>query len=174
MDKAHILNLGAYPLFMIHSEGTENDKPYAHFLIQIAELLGVSCDRVLMDAGYDSLELHTLIFEKLHAKTLIQLRSDAQLSQLGSEKTIIKQINTFWRKGGNAQMSLTEKLVFLCKNGKREMIGAYLRNQTILHRREVKDAMKRRERANVSMHTSKKLSNLMWCIARKTKERSLQ
>ena len=61
MDKAHILN--AYPLFMIHSEGTENDKTYAHFLIQIAELLGVSCDRVLMDAGYDSLEL-----EKLHAK----------------------------------------------------------------------------------------------------------
>ena len=56
------MNLGAYPLFMIHSEGTENDKPYAHFLIQIAELLGVSCDRVLMDAGYDSLELHTLIF----------------------------------------------------------------------------------------------------------------
>ena len=53
---------------MIHSEGTENDKPYAHFLIQIAELLGLSCDRVLMDAGYDSLELQTLIFEKLHAK----------------------------------------------------------------------------------------------------------
>ena len=51
MDRAHILNLGAYPLFMIHSEGTENDKPYAHFMIQIAELLGVSCDRVLMDAG---------------------------------------------------------------------------------------------------------------------------
>ena len=96
-----------------------------------------------MDAGYDSLELHTLIFEKLHAP-LIQLRSDAQLSQLGSEKTIIKQINTFWRKGGNTQMSLTEKLVFLCKNGKREMVGAYLRNQTILHGREVKDAMKRR------------------------------
>ena len=144
MDKAHILNLGAYPLFMIHSEGTENDKPYAHFLIQIAELLGVSCDRVLMDAGYDSLELHTLIFEKLHAKPIIQLRSDAQLSPLGSEKTITKQINTFWRKGGNAQMSLTEKLVFLCKNGKREMVGAYLRNQTILHGREVKDAMKRR------------------------------
>ena len=117
------MNLGAYPLFMIHSEGTENDKPYAHFLIQIAELLGVSCDRVLMDAGYDSLELHTLIFEKLHAKPLIQLRSDAQLSQLGSEKTIIKQINTFWRKGVNAQMSLTEKLVFLCKNGKREMVN---------------------------------------------------
>ena len=156
MDKAHILNLGAYPFFMIHSEGTENDKPYAHFLIQIAELLGVSCDRVLMDAGYDSLELHTLIFEKFHAKPLIQLRSDAQLSQLGSEKTIIKQINTFWRKGGNAQMSLTEKLVFLCKNGKREMVGAYLRNQTILHGREVKDAMKRRERANASIHTSKK------------------
>ncbi len=144
------------------------------FLIQIAELLSVSCDRVLMDAGYDSLELHTLIFEKLHAKPLIQLRSDAQLSQLGSEKTIIKQINTFWRKGGNAQMSLTEKLVFLCKNGKREMVGAYLRNQTILNGREVKDAMKRRERANASIHTSKKTSNLMWCIARKTTARSLQ
>ena len=37
-------------------------------------------------------------------------------------------------------MSLTEKLVFLCKNGKRD----YLRNQTILHGSEVKDAMKRR------------------------------
>ena len=143
-------------------------------MIQIAELLGVSCDRVLMYAGYDSLELQTLIFEKLHAKPLIQLRSDAQLSQLGSEKTIIKQINTFWRKGGNTQMSLTEKLVFLCKNGKWEVVGAYLRNQTILHGREVKDAMKRRERANTSMHTSKKPSNLMWCIARKTTERSLQ
>ena len=33
-------------------------------------------------------------------------------------------------------MSLTEKLVFLCKNGKREMVGAYLRNQTILHSRD--------------------------------------
>ena len=40
-------------------------------------------------------------------------------------------------------MSLTEKLVFLCKNGKREIVGAYLRNQTILHGREVKDGMKR-------------------------------
>ena len=174
MDKAHILNLGAYPLFMIHSEGTENDKPYAHFSIQIAELLGVSCDRVLMDAGYDSLELHTLIFEKLHAKPPIQLRSDAQLSQLGSEKTIIKQINTFWRKGGNAQMSLTEKLVFLCKNGKREMVGAYLRNQTILHGREVKDAIKRRGTCERKHAHLKKPSNLMWCIARKTTERSLQ
>ena len=55
MDKAHILNPGgAYPLFMIHSEGKENDKPYAHFLIKIAEHLGVSCDSVLMDAVYDS------------------------------------------------------------------------------------------------------------------------
>ena len=145
MDKAHILNLGAYPLFMIHSEGTENDKPYAHFLIKIAELLGVSCDRVLMDAGYDSLELHTLIFEKLHAKHLIQLRSDAQLSQLGSEKTIIKQINTFWRKGGNAQMSLTEKLVFLfCKNGKREMLEHISEIRLFFYGREVKDAMNSR------------------------------
>ena len=51
----------------------------------------------------------------------------------------IRREDTFY-----TQMSLTEKLVFLCKNGKREMLEAYLRNQTILHGREVKDAMKRR------------------------------
>ena len=86
-----------------------------------------------MDAGYDSLELHTLIFEKLHAKPLIQLRSDALVPREDHNQTC--DANTFWRKGGNAQMSLTEKLVFLCKNGKRGMVGAYLRNHTILHGR---------------------------------------
>jgi len=30
-------------MFMIHSEGTENDKPYAHFLIQIPEIPQEKC-----------------------------------------------------------------------------------------------------------------------------------
>ena len=71
-------------------------------------------------------------------------------------------------------MPLTEKLVFLCKNGKREMLVAYLRNQTILHGREVKDSMKRRGTCERKHAHLKKPSNLMCCIARKTTERSLQ
>lgn len=47
-------------------------------------------------------------------------------------------------KGGDPKMSQTEKLKFLCKNAKRDMVGSYLRNQTIMHVEEVKDAMKRR------------------------------
>ena len=42
MVKAHVSKMGAYPLFMIHSEGPEIDKLNAHFLIQIAEHIGVS------------------------------------------------------------------------------------------------------------------------------------
>lgn len=82
------MNLGAHPLFMIHSEGTENDKTYAHFLIQIAELLGISCGHLLMDAGHDSLDLHALIFVKIYAKTLILQRKSAKLPQFDSEKAI--------------------------------------------------------------------------------------
>jgi len=54
---AHILNLGDYPLFIIHFEGRENDKHYGTSLIQIAVLRGISCDHMLMDRGSNSIKL---------------------------------------------------------------------------------------------------------------------
>jgi len=76
--------------------------------------------------------LHALIFEKHHAITLIKLRGYAHLSKLCSEKAMTKLVNILCRKGGDPKISLREILTSLCKNLKRDMLVAYLRNQTIM------------------------------------------
>jgi len=48
-----------------------------------------------MDGGYDSIDLHP--------KLLVQLKYDAQLSKIDSEKAITKQVNKLWRRGRRSQ-----------------------------------------------------------------------
>jgi len=71
-----------------------------------------------MDIGYDFLDVHLLLFKILHQKTLVQLIYGAQLSKVGSEKAITKQVNILWGKCVNPKLFLTGKLIFLCKNCK--------------------------------------------------------
>lgn len=61
---------------------------YVCSLIQIIDLVGVSCDTIHIDAKYDYLHLYTLIFEKLHAKLHIQLKYDMQLDKRGSKNLL--------------------------------------------------------------------------------------
>lgn len=144
MDKAHILNLGTYPLFMLHSEGNENDMFYGKELIDIAHILDLHPKNVLMDKGYDSFEMHTRIFEKLDALPVIQIRSNAILNQAASESHIQKWVNKFWKEGGAKCRTLKEKLLFLAKTGKREIVGRYLRNQNIINKDGLEELYRKR------------------------------
>jgi hypothetical protein len=101
LDKAHILHLGNYPLFLIHSEGNENDKPYGEQLLEIAARMGIRPDSVLMDAGYDSFKLHALSYELFGATPMIQVRYDAVFAPEASEEAIRRKVNKLWKIGGN-------------------------------------------------------------------------
>ena len=132
MDKAHIMSLGNYPLYMIHSEGTRNDQIFGKALIDVAQLMELQPKYVLMDAGYDSWEMHTRIFEKLQAHPIIQLRKNAIIHKEASEEGIQNWMNKFWKRdGANYCNTIEEKLRFLCGTEKRELVGLYLRNQNI-------------------------------------------
>jgi hypothetical protein len=145
MDKAHILHYGNYPLFLIHSEGNENDKPYGEDLLEVAARMGIRPDSVLMDAGYDSFRLHALSYELLGATPMIQVRYDAVFAPEASEEAIRRKVNKLWKIGGNECRTLEEMLRSLLKHGYRELVGKYLRNQSLLNREEVQAAQGRRE-----------------------------
>ena len=136
--------MGNYPLFMIHSDGNANDKPYGEQLIEIAQMMNLKPEKVLMDGGYDSFEMHTRIFEKLGATPIIGLRYDAVLSKTAAEKSILELINKFWKRGSGDCKSFKDKLLFLAKTNKREIVGQYLRNQTIKNLEKVNEILKGR------------------------------
>lgn len=144
MDKAHIMNLGNYPLFMIHSEGNENDMFYGKSLIDIAQLMDLHPKNVLMDKGYDSIEMHTRIFEKLDALPVIQIRSNAVLNQAASKVHIQKWVNKLWKEGGAKCKTFKEKLLFLAGTRKRDVVGRYLRNQNILNQDSLEEIYRKR------------------------------
>lgn len=144
MDKAHILHLGNYPLFMLHSNGVENDMKYGRELIEIAHIIGIKPERVLMDKGYDSYEMHTLIFEKLDATPIIQLRVSAVIAKVASDDKIKFWCNKYWKKGGNNCKTIREKLHFLTKTDKRDLVGQYLRNYNLEHKEENEEFYRKR------------------------------
>jgi len=53
MDKAQIFHYGNYPLFMIYSDGTTNDKPYFYPRIQMVSGMDPEMSAIVLDAGYD-------------------------------------------------------------------------------------------------------------------------
>ena len=144
MDKAHILSLGDYPLFMIHSKGTQNDMVNGKYLLEIGQLMHLEPKYALLDKGYDSIEMHTRVFEKLHAKPIIQLRNNAVKAERATEENVNKWVNKFWRQGGNEARTFDEKLLFLAGTTKRSIVGKYLRNESFEHWGEVEERYKNR------------------------------
>lgn len=144
MDKAHILHMMNYPLYMSHSDGNENDLKYGQYLIDIAQLMDLHPDHVLMDKGYDSWEMHTRVFEKLDSQPVIQLRSTAIINKNATEEQIQKWTNKSWKVGGAKCRTMKEKLRFLVETRKRDIVGQYLRNQNIMNKEAVKEIYSKR------------------------------
>ena len=128
MDKSHIFHYGNYPLYMLYCGGTTNDKPCLYPLIQKVAGMDPNMSAIILDAGYDSFEIHAKIWRTFKIQPLIQFREDAIIHEEGTLERINHWVNKKWREGGDTSKSLEEKLQFLCDHGREEQVGKYLRN----------------------------------------------
>ena len=128
MDKVHIFHYGNYPLFMIYSDGTTNDKSCLYPLIQKVAGMSLEMSSIVLDAGYDSFEIHADIWRKFGIHPLIQFREDAVIHSEGTTERINHRVNKMWRKGGDIHQSIENKLRFLHDHGRKKQVGKYLRN----------------------------------------------
>ena len=128
MDKSHIFHYGNCPLYMIHSGGTTNDKLCLYPLIQKVAGMKPDMSAIILDAGYDSFEIHAKIWSTLGIHPLIQFREDAIIHGEGTLERINHWVNKKWCEGGDIHKSIEEKLQFLCDHDREEQVGKYLRN----------------------------------------------
>lgn len=101
-------------------------------MLRIAKELGIDTQDVLMGGGYDSHEMRTVCYENLGLNPTIHLRNGSVFRKEASEENIFKIKNRKWKEGGADCTTLKETLLFLAKNEKRDLVGKYLRNQSIL------------------------------------------
>lgn len=125
MDKAHIFHYGNYPLYMIYSDGTTNDKPCFYPLIQTVSRMDPKMSAIVLDAGYDSFEIHAQIWRTFDIHLLIQFREDAVIHDEGTQEGINYWVNRKWREGGDFHQSIEKKLRFLYDHGRKEQVGNY-------------------------------------------------
>ncbi|MBN1431545.1 MAG: transposase [Methanomicrobiaceae archaeon] len=128
MDKAHIFHYSNYPLFMIYSDGTTNDKSCLYPRIQKVAEMNPEMSSIVLDAGYDSFKIHADIWRTFGIHHLIQFREDAVIHYEDNTKRINHRVNKMWRKGGDVHQSIENKLRFLYDNGGKKQVGKYLRN----------------------------------------------
>lgn len=128
MYKAHIFHYGNYPLYMIYSDGTTNDKPCFYPLIQTVSGMEPEMSAIVLDAGYDSFNIHAKIWRTFDIHPLIQFREDAVIHVEGTLDGINYWVNRMWKEGGDIHQSIESKLRFLYDHGRTEQVGKYLRN----------------------------------------------
>ncbi|MCK4269249.1 MAG: transposase [Methanogenium sp.] len=128
MDKAHIFHYGNYPLYMVYSNGTTNDKPCFYPLIQKIARMNPEMSAIVLDAGYDTFEIHAKIWRTFGIHPLIQFREDAVIHDEGTLEGINHWVNKMWKEGGDIHQSIEKKLRFLYDHGRKEQVGKYLRN----------------------------------------------
>jgi len=128
MDKAHIFHYGNYPLGMLYSNGNTNDKPCLYPLIKMVAKVNPKMYAIVLDAGYDSFEIHARIWRTFGIHPLIQFREDAVIHDEGTSEGINYRVNKMWKEGGDIHQSIEKKLQFLYDHGRKVQVGRYLRN----------------------------------------------
>jgi len=155
MAKAHIISVAGYPLFLIFSEGNEDDGLYGHRLIEAIKPLNPEFISCLCDGGYDNFNMYAEIFEGLHAIPIIRIRENGVIHHEATRKKIWKIVNSLWKQGGDVYASHEDKLSFLyhlpSEKGKnsdyyKELVGKNLRNKNITFYKEVEEELKKRGR----------------------------
>lgn len=164
MSKAHIISTSGYPLYMIFSEGTEDDGKYGFKLLDAVKSMNPGFEGVLCDKGYDTFLLHAAIFGELGAKPIIAIREDAVIHPEATDLGIHMAVNSQWKKGGDTSATIPEQLKFLydldatCyKNPDKykELVGMYLRNQNLQNSHKIEEILDKRGRCE-EMHSQLK------------------
>jgi len=128
MYKSHIFHLGDASLFMVFSEGNGSDMTYVHPLISNVTQLISDLLEVYADAGYDSYEIYSQIWYELGAFPYIDWRDNAVINPEGSIARIDHWVNKNWKKGGDVNAPIEQKLRLLYEIGRKKQVGMFLRN----------------------------------------------
>ena len=133
MYKLHIFHYGPFPLAAIFSNGCDYDGHFASDLTDKVFPMDPILKKLLADGGYDSFDVHSYLWYKCKIIPLISFRKNAVLNLEGTETRINHWVNKLWAEGGDVHAPLSEKLEFLCEQGREEQVGAYVRNQNLLN-----------------------------------------
>lgn len=164
MAKAHIVSTAGYPLFMIFSEGAEDDGKYGHLLVNEVKKMNPEFKSFLCDGGYDSFLMYAEIFGELGARPIIRIRDTAVIHPEASDERLRKVANSQWKKGGDGKASIQDIRKFLytlpvsdTKNPDKykELVGINLRNENLEIISEIDEALDKRGRCE-EMHSQLK------------------
>lgn len=142
MDKSHILMISGFPLKQIHTDGLTGDCPRARMLVDMMKGMGYDRregDVLLTDGAYDNFVLYADVWiatgTVMACNHAVNARFHADVDDVG----ILKEFNSLHDVPGydpEMKHDVDEVLRFLCKNGKKEVVGIYLRNISMLNSEE--------------------------------------
>lgn len=122
------------PLAIIVTPMNEGDSPYFKVLLEKLHILGIKFEKVFADGAYDSYEHFALVHILYKAIFYTNLGINAVFNEKGTEENIQEEYNAFWRWKDFISLdkaTIEDKLEYLMKHGKTEIVGAYFRNQLL-------------------------------------------
>lgn len=122
------------PLAIIITPMNEGDSPYFKPLLDKLHSLGIRFEKVFADGAYNSYENFALIHAIYKARFYTNLGVKATYNDKGTIEGIQHEYNKLRYKPDFIppdQITLVEKMQYLMKYGKTEVVGAYFRNQLL-------------------------------------------
>ncbi len=115
------------PLAIIVTPMNKGDSPYFKTLIQQLHDLGIKFEKVFSDGAYDSYNNFALIHVTHNSHFYTNLGNKAVFNENGTIERINYEYNKLWNKKDFSplnQVILNDKIKFLMKYGKTEIVGA--------------------------------------------------
>jgi hypothetical protein len=151
MDKSHILMVSGFPLRQIHTDGLAGDCPRARLLVDM--MRGIGYDRreddvLLTDGAYDNFILYADVWLATGTVMVCNHGVNARFHADVDDARMLREFNSLRGvKGYDPEMKrdMDSVLRFLCRNGRKEIVGVYLRNISMLNSEEYDGADTRRQ-----------------------------
>jgi hypothetical protein len=132
MKKGHIFMADGRPVAIIVTSGSCHDGPAGRDLISKVKELGgsgLNMKLLLGDAAYCGWETYADARSELGVRLVTGLPCNTVYRPDADAAAIDRAVNARWDKAGSVKaMTMDQKLGFLCRNGKEELVGTYLRN----------------------------------------------
>lgn len=120
------------PLAIIITPMNEGDPNYLKPLLSKLLDLGIKFEKIIADGAYDTFEHFALIHLIYNAIFYTNPGTNAIYNEKGTPEGIQHEYNKFWKNKDFIlpnKLSLQEKLEYLMKYGKTDVVGAYYRNK---------------------------------------------
>ena len=120
------------PLAIIITPMNDADSPYFIPLLSKLHELGIKFEQVFADGAYDTFEHFALIHLVYNAKFYTNPGTNAAYNEKGTPEGIQHEYNKLWKKTDYMlpnEVTLKDKLEYLMKYDKIDVVGAYFRNK---------------------------------------------